>query len=158
MRRFIDIITESQLAFFNSPFIQAVNAWCEEEGADVDTPDDQEVYWDSGSWRLVLRYHGEGTVCIEHIQVGSDFSDEGRRAGTGTHIMNAVCALADQYKIRLVLQADESNDAIGDEPDEDEGDYDEREHWLQTWYSGFGFDYTGDTGDYGPWMERQPNP
>lgn len=94
---------------------------------------------------------GPTDIEIRFIQI----DEESRRNGRGGAIMKEICRLADKHRIKLSLIADESNDAIPDDSD-GESDYDEEEHWLQNWYGGLGFEYTGETADYGPWMERDP--
>lgn len=101
--------------------------------------------------RVTLTFDGASMVTLTHIQVAGTC----QRKGLGTKYLTALCEVADRHQMTLNLISDESGDAAEDDSD-GESDYDERDHWLQNWYLGFGFDYTGFTSDYGPWMERPP--
>lgn len=147
MRNFISIV-ESGQDFTAEPFFQEIDDYL---GGDHDSPDGHEFNWSSGDYRVSLVTKGPSVVEIRFIQI----DESERRNGRGTEIMKEICRLADKHRIKLTLIADESNDSIEDDSD-GESDYDETEHWLQNWYSGLGFDYTGETSDYGPWMERLP--
>ena len=146
MRKWINLFEGSE--FEQSGFFKELDDYL---GGDHDSPDSHEYNWSAADFRVSIAHQGPNTVELKYIQI----DDEERRSGRGTEIMRELCRLADQYHVRLTLVADESNDAIGDE--DGESDYDEREHWLQNWYAKLGFNYTGDTSDYGPWMERLPH-
>lgn len=147
MRELINLVEGNQ-DFTQTPFFQEIDAYL---GGDVDSPDGEEFNWSSGDFMVSLVPHGPNAIEIKFIQI----DDDSRRTGRGTAIMKEICRLADKHRIKLTLVSDESNDAIPDESD-GESDYDEEEHWLQNWYGGMGFEYTGETSDYGPWMEREP--
>lgn len=162
MRHWINLV-EGASDFLSHPFVKAWDECARSMGSDPVREDRIGGTWAGGykweglEWHVCLRPYGTfpgeyPTVEISHIQAVP------QGTGIGNRIMKALCALADEHDVHLILIADESNDAIGDDSadDEDYDGYDEQEHWLQTWYSSLGFDYTGDTGDYGPYMARSP--
>lgn len=165
MRNWMNLIRESEEnGFLQQPFMVEWNAWAKAHGGEFQRDAAGQFNWIAPTWRATLSGFGSGygsltdgndsAITINHIEV----PEEHQRQGLGKQMMLTLCALADKHRVKLKLQADESNDVVGDEDDEDEemGDYDEREHWLQTWYSSLGFDYDGYWGDYGPFMEREP--
>jgi GNAT superfamily N-acetyltransferase len=148
MRHWI-VLVEGHSAFFDTPFIQAVHSFATEEGAGPPLVNADGVRWSTGQWNLVLQPHGNN-VCIDRIQTEREYYKQ----GIGERVLTMLCQLADQFGITLDLISDESNDGIGDPPED--GEADERDHWLQGWYGRHGFEYTGDVSDWGPWMERMP--
>jgi GNAT superfamily N-acetyltransferase len=159
MRRWINL-AESLTAFENTPFFKDWLAYVEQSGGEYFGPgqyQDYPFYWGAhpADNTVILKFDGGNTVELQSIRV----AEAHRRGGAGTKLLTALCDIADKNHVTLILVSDETNDVVGDDPeegDDDFWDYDEREHWLQTWYSKFGFDYTGDTSDYGPWMRRDP--
>jgi GNAT superfamily N-acetyltransferase len=143
------------MSFDQTPFFTDWIAWVEEnDGEYFDGPRGEYNFYFGAhpqDCRITLSFDGANTVTLTHILV----PESRRRSGVGTKFMNALCACADKHDITLNLISDETDDAIDDD-EQGESDYDEGEHWLQNWYMTFGFDYTGYSSDYGPWMERQP--
>jgi GNAT superfamily N-acetyltransferase len=62
-----------------------------------------------------------------------------RHEGRGSAILRKLIEIADLHGVPIILEA--SNLA-------------ESAAWLPAWYARHGFEYTGDAGDYGPWMLR----
>lgn len=152
MRQWIKLFEN---ALPDHPYIAEWNAWAAARGASVDLKTDPtRPEWETKDWRVTLELRGDDRIELTYIKV----HEWAQRKGVANEILTVLCGLADKYNVKMQLVSDETNDAVGDDDEDDdfESDYDEREHWLQTWYSRFGFDYTGDTSDYGPWMERQP--
>lgn len=159
MRNWIDLIVENETG--PSPLLAELFAWFKEEpglaGGSIEQPHYMTgLRWAGSGWDMTVSDIGQNRILLHHIEV----SEWARGQGLGNKLMGKLLELADKHHVTILLQADESDDLVDDDEDEDDeemGDYDEREHWLQTWYSRLGFDYTGDSGDYGPYMERQPN-
>jgi GNAT superfamily N-acetyltransferase len=147
MRQWMNLFESKTEDFLNDfrTFTEMEGGWKDSAG--------NETTFSTESWYTTLKDVGSA------IEIASIDVNEGRRQqGTGQKVMQALCALADKHHVRLTLMADESNDLVdADEDDEYNSDYPEEEHWLQNWYMKLGFDYNGHTGDYGPWMDREPS-
>lgn len=133
-------------------FLQDMRAFTEARGGWKDSVGNETTF-STERWYTTLKDLGDA------IEIASiDVNMGHRQQGLGREVMAELCRLADKHHVRLTLVADETNDTVEDNSvdDEDYDGYDE-EHWLQTWYSSLGFDYTGNVSDYGPWMDREPN-
>jgi GNAT superfamily N-acetyltransferase len=64
---------------------------------------------------------------------------ERRYEGHGSVILRKLIEIADRDGLPIILEASERTESAA---------------WLQTWYTRHGFECTGDSGDYGPWMLR----
>lgn len=131
-------------------FLTSFEKWAGIPGKSLGNSAHPHFEYRSGAWLLSLQIMAPDVVDITYIQV----NPLGRRAGVGSKVMSALCSIADRHRVALTLIADETNDAVGELDDED--GYDNREHWLQNWYSSYGFDYTGETNGHGPEMRRDP--
>jgi hypothetical protein len=145
MRKFIDLVESPTKAM-----LQAWDALMTEFNAAQDYAHTYGIRWEHDGWWITLTPEGATQILLDDIQVRDSNN------GQGTKLMKLLCGLADSFRVTIVLQADETNDGIGEEPDDDE--YDERQHWLQDWYMSLGFEYdqVRGAGDYGPYMIREP--
>ena len=139
--RFRDILTENVNTFF-----AAFDAWAKGANKKELTPGHWE-YRMSHRWLVSLKVESPDHVDITYIMSTVQGS------GAGTQVLQALCAAADQAKVKLSLIADETGEPI---QWMDEESFEIPDSRLQAWYGRHGFEYTGMSNDYGPEMERLP--
>lgn len=140
--RFSDLLFEDANGFFT-----AFDAWAQGARKTELTPGHWE-YRMSHQWLVSLKIETPDHVDITYIKSTVQGS------GTGTKVLQALCAAADKAQVKLSLIADESNEQV--DWDDDGESFEIPDSRLQAWYARHGFEYTGLSNDYGPEMERLP--
>jgi ribosomal protein S18 acetylase RimI-like enzyme len=64
-----------------------------------------------------------------------------RKQGHGRAILNKLIEIADRHQVPILLETSEQSESFA---------------WIQNWYIRHRFEYTGQVGDYGPYMRRDP--
>ncbi len=126
MRRYLDILREH--AAKSTAFVQELNQ----------IQDQDPAFWSQVYLHVTPNDFEAGDVTIDAMEVRNHDQEKGK--GKGRKVLQILVDLADKHHVSLRLEVHE--DSVSD--------------FLEEWYQRHGFEATGEYGDYGPIMIRQP--
>ena len=127
MRRYLDILREH--ASNSTAFVQELKQ----------IQDQDPQFWSQVYLHVSPNDFEAGDVTIDAMEVRDHGQEKGK--GKGRKVLQTLIDLADKHSVTLRLEVNEESVS---------GDF------LEEWYQRHGFEATGDYGDYGPIMIRQP--